>query len=329
MRLRRTALGFDARVWVGLIVLLSLSCMDVTGPGAAPVIVITYQGDTTLVAGTRVTPRISVTVDGTEADQPRLKITTSDATVVFTPLFGDTLFGIGRGSATITISLVGSTLSENPPSVQQVIRGVADHVNIDPTSVLLESLNDTMTVTAVPLSFTGDTLQATAQWASDSAAIATVDDTGLLTAIKNGTANISAVVDDDTASVTVVVSQKLHRIGLAPEPVIINSITDTVRMLPTPFDSGGSEIPAADAPAVGWEMRDSVIATVSSDGVVTAVENGETYVRARSNEVLDSARVEVVQIANRVQIFGPREIAYRQRQCGKNRSDFASNCGSA
>lgn len=291
-----------------LLTVFLLACDSLTDPGSGPQIQISFNSDTTVIVGTVVVPEISVSVDGEPARRRRITISSSDPSVVAVSAGSDTLFINKRGVATLTITLVGSTLGDQPPQTETTLRAIADDVVILEPSILFQVLNDTLTLNARALSATDDTLPGQAAWTSSDTGVVTVDVQGTLTAIENGTAIVRAVIDDDTAQVDVEVRQRLAGFELDPSPLVLNSLGKVTTLTATPVDSGGSEIPSAAAPSPSWETANPSVASVSSSGAVTAESNGDTFVRALAEDVVDSVRVQVSQVAARVQIFGDRNV---------------------
>jgi len=290
-------------------VIAFLACDSITNPGSDAEITITYDRDTTVVVGTVIVPRFTVTVDGVQASQPRLKLSTSDSTVISVSASNDSLFVNDRGFATITATLIGSTLPDDPPAGSRTLHAVAAELSIAEHGVELNALGDTVTCSIVALSAIGDTLRGVAAtWFSADDSVATVNSFGRVTANRNGATEVFAVVDYDTASVPVAVAQKLAGFTFEPTPVILNSLGATVQLTATPRDGGNNEIPSNEAPEAEWSSANPGIATVTSEGVVTSVANGETFIRASGPDAVDSVRTEVRQVAARVSIFGPDEI---------------------
>ncbi len=119
-------------------------------------------------------------------------------------------------------------------------------------------------------------------WTSSDPTIASVDENGIVKAIKEGTATITAKTNDGgfTATCTVTVNkgtQKVTGITLTPTTNTIKPgdsfvITPTV----TPSD-------AADK-SVTWSSNDSSIARVDSTGKVTALKAGTVTITATTND---------------------------------------------
>ena len=126
----------------------------------------------------------------------------------------------------------------------------------------------------------------------------TVDEGGLVRAVDNGTATVSAVSGTVTASVRVTVAQRAARIVVSPESVDL-APNSTVDLDAEVFDANGHAIPGA---AVTWSSDDTGVATVDRTGRVTAVGGGSTRVRALSGTAESSVEVRVIPDDDRIRV---------------------------
>ena len=155
------------------------------------------------------------------------------------------------------------------------------------------AIGQTMKLTASVLDQNGQPITSTnVLWSSSNAAVATVSAQGLVTAVMNGTAQITASAGTASASVTVTVSQTPGSITVEPSMATLMSIGETVQLTATVFDQKGQ--PAAGA-VVGWRSSDESVATVSPQGLVTAVSNGTTQITASAGTASASVTVTVSQ----------------------------------
>lgn len=117
-------------------------------------------------------------------------------------------------------------------------------------------------------------------WTSSNADVATVDEDGTVTAVAAGTATISASAEGaDPVTCTVTVKE-------APKKnLVLRSIYQSEGTALEQFAmwAGDPAVPmtvdGTDSP-VQWSTEDSSIATINSDGEVTAVKSGKTMVVA-------------------------------------------------
>ncbi|HEY2824939.1 MAG TPA: invasin domain 3-containing protein, partial [Gemmatimonadales bacterium] len=297
------------RVWALLLgVGIVATCDTLKQPeGTQATVSIAFQGDTVLMVGTNFSPTIMVTQDGTPVPVPRLKFESSDESIIFTGSLHDSIHVKKRGVATVTISLVGSALGDNPPSTTQVVVAVAASAKIAPLGHPLGKLFDTVALAAQALDVNGDSIPgASFAWASSDTAVANVTPAGQVISHKNGTATITAVIDKDTATTAVTVQQVLFQYAFNVPALTFASITQTFPLVATPQDSGSNAIPGSPVPA--WSSANQAIARVNAQGVVTAVgPNGGapgTRVTATGlNGVTDTLHVDVIQSAKTVSIL--------------------------
>ena len=104
---------------------------------------------------------------------------------------------------------------------------------------------------------------------------------------------------------------------ISPDSVVLASLGEERQLEATLTDEEGSET----TPAVAWFSADTLVASVDSAGLVTALANGATFVEATHSGYADSARVVVEQRADRLEIaadalFFLRLYEYREIRAG-------------
>ena len=138
------------------------------------------------------------------------------------------------------------------------------------TATITEGGTTTLTATIAP----SDATDKTVTWASDNEEVATVEN-GVVTAVKAGTATITATAGDYSASCVVTVDKKVIAVtGISLDKstaTIAEGETETLVATITPAD--------ATDKTVTWTSSDASIATVA-DGVVTAVKAGTATITA-------------------------------------------------
>ena len=122
------------------------------------------------------------------------------------------------------------------------------------------------------------------EWTSSDESVATVDETGTVTAVAAGEANVTASVKDaDIAASTHI------KVVVTPTGVVAPESIDLVTNGESTKDLDAKLVPAdATDVKLAYESSDESIATVDETGKVTAVANGEctitTYVTAKTED---------------------------------------------
>jgi uncharacterized protein YjdB len=133
----------------------------------------------------------------------------------------------------------------------------------------------------------------TITWASSNTAVATVSASGMVTAVAQGTAPITATSGGKSGSVTLTVA--------APAPAPVATVTvslaltslktgQTTQASATLKDANGNTLTGR---TVAWASNNVAVATVSSTGLVTAVAVGSAQITATSEGQSGSASLTV------------------------------------
>lgn len=127
-------------------------------------------------------------------------------------------------------------------------------------------------------------------WSSTDVAIATVNGTGLVTAVSAGTTSIRATVDGKTGTGALTVSPaSVATLAIdAPQVALVQG--DTRALLAIARDAQGNVLAGR---AATWESTNPQIATVSTTGLVTAVSVGNADVRATVEGKVATAAISV------------------------------------
>ena len=109
------------------------------------------------------------------------------------------------------------------------------------------------------------------RWSSSAPAVASVDASGLVTALAPGKAVISAyTTQGETLTCTVTVTSEIGKVTLDADVLLLHSI--------------GSQQDLIPAVALQWTSSDPSVAVVDADGTVTAVADGKAIVTVRTPE---------------------------------------------
>ena len=180
---------------------------------------------------------------------------------------------VKEGSATITAK-AGDKSATCKVTVSKNVIAVTEITLNKTTLSLKEGDSETLVATVKP----DDATDKTVTWSTSDTSIATVDSNGRVTAVKEGTATITAKAGDKSATCSVTVSKKV---------VAVTEITLNKSSLK--LNEGDSETLVAtvkpdDATdkTVTWSTSDTSIATVDENGKVTAVKEGSATITAKA-----------------------------------------------
>lgn len=164
-------------------------------------------------------------------------------------------------------------------------------IRITPATLDLEP-GQTSLLTAVSLDAAGAAVGGrTVSWGTSDAAVATVSSTGLVTAVADGTATLTATSDGRTASALVTVRTRVAAVAITPSTLELQLGGATGQLVAEPRSAAGALL----SRAVQWNSANPAIATVTQTGTVTAVSTGSASITASVDGVVGSATVQVAQ----------------------------------
>lgn len=152
---------------------------------------------------------------------------------------------------------------------------------------LTEGETFTLTATVNPADATNPAIE----WSSSDVAVATVDENGVVTAVAEGEATITATSVADPAkfaSCKVVVKKPF----VAVDGITLSETTAKLEIGSTITLTATVSPDNATEPAVTWSSDNTAVATVE-DGVVTAVGAGEAIITAKAGEMTTECKVTV------------------------------------
>ena len=143
----------------------------------------------------------------------------------------------------------------------------------------------TLRLTATVTDQNGNTLSGiSVTWKSSNTEVATVDGNGLITAVRTGSATITATVESVTGAVQVQVALPFASIVITPsEPEVLTTAGQTLRLDAVAKDQDGVVYRGLQlnwGVTVSWTSSDTSVVTVSAKGTVTAVNNGTAVITA-------------------------------------------------
>jgi uncharacterized protein YjdB len=264
--------------------------VELPAPGPAVLI----SPETLLFTEVGATAGLTATVldaDGVEVDGAEVTWTTSDAGVASVSEDG-VVEATGEGMATITAAF-GETSGTAEITVELPVPSPAE-VSVVPSAATLNELGATTRFVATVLDGDGAEIEgAVVVWTTSDADVAIVDDEGLVEAVGEGTATITATSGEvsGTAEVTVDLdAPSPSEVVVSPEAVTLTEVGATAELTATVLDADGVEIEGA---VVVWTTSDADIAVVDQQGVVTAVGEGMATITAAIGEASGTAEVTV------------------------------------
>ncbi len=192
---------------------------------------------------------------------------------------------VGDGSATVSATAEGVTGSANV-----MVSRTAGSVTVTPATGALSALGATWQVTDAAKDAGNNALTSAFTWTSSNAQVATVSPTGLVTAVGNGTATITAATGGKTATATVTVAQAVATVNVTPATSSLTSAGATAMLTAAATDANNRPVAAK---TFTWTSERPAVATVAN-GTVTAVADGASRITATVDGKSGSAMVTVV-----------------------------------
>ena len=263
-----------------------------------PVTAITISGDTVVPVDGSVS--LSATVAPANADNPSLRWIVSPSSVAIVSDQG-VVTGLQPGQATVTASSVdGSGISKNYDIqvVQQVIAIKIEGDNLIHTGNTAQFA--AIVTSDEPLSDTSVT------WSSSDTSVATVDASGVVTGIGNGTAVITAISNAEnyySAHHRVTVDTLVSNITVSGTANMDAGDTEQFSATVTPV--------TATNKALIWASSNKTVAVVNGNGLVSAVAEGTTTITAAATDgsgVKGTFKVTVYPLPSSVAITGESDL---------------------
>ena len=194
-----------------------------------------------------------------------------------------------RAAAVLVAGMALSTLACGDGAMEPSATPTPSVVWVTPATVELSALGDTAQLSADVRDQQGQSMAGAAvTWTSEAPEVATVDSQGLVTAVGNGSAAITASAGSASGSATTWVAQEVRDVSVSvPGPVLVG---DTVRLVAEAKDANGHAVAGSE---FSWSSSDTTVATVDASGLVTGLASGEAEVTATSSGVAGGAEVAV------------------------------------
>ena len=223
---------------------------------------------------------LKATVTPTDATDKTVTWTTSNIQVATVSANG-LVIGIKEGSATITCSANDNsgvnatctvTVKRKPVSVSQII--------LNKSTLTIEKFKEYQLIATVK---PDDATNKDVTWTTDNDQVVDVNDTGMITALSEGTATITCTsVDVSSVKATCVVTVIPRQV-----PVTDISLNKTEISL---YESEKEQLTATLSPdnasikTVTWASNNQTVATVSNEGLVEAIAEGSAIITCSAND---------------------------------------------
>ena len=226
------------------------------------------------------TQALTATFTPSNAAYNTLTWTSSDETVATVDENG-VVTSKNYGTATITATTTDGSNKSATCSVTVSTPILVTGVSLNKTSLNFSTLNATQTLTATvsPDNATNKNLK----WTSSNTNVATISNSGVVTAKGNGTATITATTTDGsnksaTCSVTVSTPILVTGVSLKITSLSFSALntTQTLTAIVTPSNAANKTLT--------WTSSNTNVATVSSNGVVTSKGNGTATITAKATD---------------------------------------------
>ena len=184
------------------------------------------------------------------------------------------------------LALAGCGDTTEPPAPRPAA------VAVTPFHTEIPALGQTVQLTAEVRDQDGRVMTGVAlTWSSSTAAVASVEASGLVTAASNGATTITASAGAASATATVTVAQVVASVAVTPAADTVVE-ADTLRLAALAADANGHEVTGT---AIAWASADTLVAVVDGAGLVTGVAVGRVLVEASTTSgVAGQAEIEVV-----------------------------------
>ena len=266
--------NMTVRAWCALVASgLAAACGDGSVEPPIPATLNVYPASATLVAlGDTVRYSASLLDDAGQAiPDAAVQWTTADPTVAVVDA-GGLVSAVANGTTVVSATSAG--VSGTATVIVNPIAGttqVAAQISVEPDSVTLDALGDTLRLTARAEDRNGNSIAGTTfDWSSSNASAVAVNANGLVTAVDNGTAEVTASAGGLSGTVAITVRQAPAELqvvaGAGQTARAGNTLREAVTVVVE--DRGGSPVAGADVafqPADGHGSVDP--ASTVSDSV--------------------------------------------------------------
>lgn len=288
-----TATTTDGSFQATSVITVQRASVNVTGVNVTPDTAILFEG---------ATQQLTATVAPSNADDTSVSWSSSNEVLATVDANG-LVSANAQGTVTIIATTTDGGFQDTVViTIERVAVNVTGVAVAPDTTTLLEGATQQLIATIVP----SNADNPSASWSSSNEAIATVDANGLVNAIAQGTATITATTTDGGLQATSTITVETSTVPISVYNVTITPITAELNVGETFQLSATVEPSNATDQSVSWFSNDPTIATIDPNtGLVTGVGVGEIDVTAVTNDggFRTSAIVNVTGTAPNVSVY--------------------------
>lgn len=208
----------------------------------------------------------------------------------------DTLVAVVDGEGLVTAAAAGEAeivaVSSGVSGRAQitVVAPEPTRVAVKPDTVRFMALEQSAHLDAEVSDQAGRVMQGVpVSWSSADTLVATVDSTGVVTAMGSGATRVTALAGGASGDVVVIVMQSVSSIVVSPPADTIGP-SDTLRLAAEAFDGNGH---VATGVEFSWSSSDTAVATVNASGLVTGFKEGMATITAHVGDTQGSSEITV------------------------------------
>src|SRR6266516_1290629 len=207
--------------------------------------------------------------------------------------------GVLAGTAlTIGATIDGSPVTSPLPTLA-VLAGAVAQVVVTPASAALDALGLTQRFSATARDTNGNVISGQAfTWTSDNPLVALVDPSGVVTAVANGTATITAAAAGVSGTATLAVAQVVTSVAVTPASATLDALGLAQQFNAIAQDASGNVILGR---SFTWSASPAGVAAIDPvTGLATALANGVATIIATTAGVSGTAVLSVAQAVGSV-----------------------------
>ena len=253
-----------------------------------------------VVSSVAVAPDTATVVEG---DTLRIAATATDANghVVTAAEFmwasGDTLVAVVDTSGLVTgvgaglVQVTATAAAITGRGALTVVAPVPTTVAVTPDTVVLTALGHSTQLTAEVRDQIGRAMDGVpVAWSSADTTVAVVDTSGLVTAVRNGAATVTAAAGEAAGGAHVNVRQLAGSVTVSPSMDSV-ALGDTLRLVAEAYDENGHVVEGA---VFTWSSSDARVATVDPSGLVRGAGEGTATITATAGDASGTSEITVV-----------------------------------